>query len=162
METLPVPSRRPGDGLHRPPEPAILSYYSSLEPRTDPMGSVAGQYQIKTSVPAQQQWGQVWCIKSAAGVPPWGGCYASRTDYFETGTSWSFTLPQKGPNSGQPCGREKANKKPAQSKKTTTKCDSPNKRFQDGSRTLQLRLKGLHHTSPKIDVSRYRNWNRTA
>ena len=85
--------------------------------------------------------------------PPEGGSYASRTDDFETGVFQSFALLQQGLNSGQPSGRKKGNTKAAQNKKTPTKCDSSDKRFQDGSRTGHLRLKGWHHTSPKTDVS---------
>ena len=66
------------------------------------------------------------------------------------------------PNSDQSCGRKNADDKPAQSKKTTTRCDNPIKMVQNRSRTSHLCLKGWYPTSPKTDVSGYRNCNRTA
>ena len=46
METLPNGSGRSGDGIHQPPEPAILPHNKGLEPPTNPMGSMAGQLQF--------------------------------------------------------------------------------------------------------------------
>ena len=123
---------------------------------------MTSQFQFWNSIPPREQRGQSWRIKLAARVPPWGGSYASQTDNFETGTFWSFALRQKGPKSGQPSGRTKANHKPAQNKKTATKCDSCDKRIQHGSWTWHLGLNGWHHTSPKTDVSGDRNCNRLA
>jgi len=44
METLPVRSRQPGDGIDQPPEPPILPHDQSLGPRTNPMGLVASKF----------------------------------------------------------------------------------------------------------------------
>ena len=105
---------------------------------------------------------KAWRIKPEGGVPPWGGSYTSEGDNFETGTFWSLTLPQKGPNPGECCAWHKADNQPAQNKKTLTKEDSPDKRFQYGSRTRHSYSKGWHHTSPKSNFSRYPNCNRIA